>query len=235
MRNLDLNVLLEQEGGLWWVKLSSSYLNTYKLISIHILQQSSVSFLYLWCLLLHLALLPTPLRFSPFSVFPLLLMVRLLGRTGLTLPFSPVVSILQLPTLILSLSYLEPFSGLLFPLFPCSDIWQPGPCFPLQLTSSTPGIPNHTWFPGHIVFFPVSSPYLLLLLLLSRFSLVRLCATPETAAHRLPRPWDSPGKNTGVGCHFLLQYCSFIHKSSSLANCSHSSDIPFTLCLLLET
>ena len=23
---------------------------------------------------------------------------------------------------------------------------------------------------------------------------------------RLPRPWDSPGKNTGVGCHFLLQY-----------------------------
>ena len=22
---------------------------------------------------------------------------------------------------------------------------------------------------------------------------------------RLPRPWDSPGKNTGVGYHFLLQ------------------------------
>src|SRR5574341_1505496 len=22
---------------------------------------------------------------------------------------------------------------------------------------------------------------------------------------RLPRPWDSLGKNTGVGCHFLLQ------------------------------
>ena len=22
---------------------------------------------------------------------------------------------------------------------------------------------------------------------------------------RLPRPWDSPGKNTGVGCHFLRQ------------------------------
>ena len=25
---------------------------------------------------------------------------------------------------------------------------------------------------------------------------------------RLPRPWDSPGKNTGVGCHFLLQHAS---------------------------
>ena len=22
---------------------------------------------------------------------------------------------------------------------------------------------------------------------------------------RPPHPWDSPGKNTGVGCHFLLQ------------------------------
>ena len=22
---------------------------------------------------------------------------------------------------------------------------------------------------------------------------------------RLPTPWDSPGKNTGVGCHFLPQ------------------------------
>ena len=22
---------------------------------------------------------------------------------------------------------------------------------------------------------------------------------------RLPRPWDSPGKNTGAGCHFLFQ------------------------------
>ena len=40
------------------------------------------------------------------------------------------------------------------------------------------------------------------LLLLSRFSCVQLCATPYTAAHR---PWDSPGKNTGVGCHVLLQ------------------------------
>ena len=45
----------------------------------------------------------------------------------------------------------------------------------------------------------------LLLMLLSRFSRVRLCATPETTAHQAPHPWDSPGKNTGVGCHFLLQ------------------------------
>ena len=49
------------------------------------------------------------------------------------------------------------------------------------------------------------SPILLLLLLLSRFGRVRLCAAPETVAHQAPSPWDSPGKNTGVGCHFLLQ------------------------------
>ena len=92
----------------------------------------------------------------------------------------------------------------------------------------------------------------LLLLLLSHFSRVRLCVTPKMAAHRAPpslgfsrqehrsglpfpspmhesekwkwshlvvfysvrphglqptrllRPWDFPGKNTGVGCHFLF-------------------------------
>ena len=43
---------------------------------------------------------------------------------------------------------------------------------------------------------------LVLLLLLSHISRVRLCATPQTAAHS---SLDSPGKNTGVSCHFLLQ------------------------------
>ena len=93
---------------------------------------------------------------------------------------------------------------------------------------------------------------MLLLLLLSHFSPVRLCATPQTAVHHTPpslgfsrqeywsglpfpspmhesekwkwscsvmsdssrphgrqptrllRPWDFPGKSTGVGCHCLL-------------------------------
>ena len=30
---------------------------------------------------------------------------------------------------------------------------------------------------------------------------------------RLPHPWDSPGKNTGVGCHFLLQLTTFCQTS----------------------
>ena len=33
---------------------------------------------------------------------------------------------------------------------------------------------------------------------------------------RLPRPWDSPGKNTGAGCHFLLQ-CMKVKSESEVA------------------
>ena len=34
-------------------------------------------------------------------------------------------------------------------------------------------------------------------------SRVQLSAIPWTVAHSLLCPWNSPGKNTGVGCHFL--------------------------------
>ena len=108
---------------------------------------------------------------------------------------------------------------------------------------------------------------LLLLLLLSRFSRVRLCATPETAAHQAPpslgfsrqehwsglpfpsmhesekwkwsrsvvsdsyrphelqltrllRPWDFPGKSTGVGCHCLLQSHHYIY--TNIWKCQHA-------------
>ena len=57
------------------------------------------------------------------------------------------------------------------------------------------------------------------LLLLSRFSRVRLCATPETAAHQAPRPRDSPGKNTGVGCHFILQCMKVKSESEVTQSC----------------
>ena len=36
---------------------------------------------------------------------------------------------------------------------------------------------------------------------------------------RLPRPWDSPGKNTGVGCHFLLQCGKVRHESEVAQSC----------------
>ena len=106
-----------------------------------------------------------------------------------------------------------------------------------------------------------------LLLLLSHFSHVRLCVTPQTAAHQAPtslgfsrqehwsglpfpspireskkwkwsrsvvsdsvrphrwqptrllRPWDSPGKNTGVVFHFLLQYVKVKSESEVAQSC----------------
>ena len=51
-------------------------------------------------------------------------------------------------------------------------------------------------------------------------SCVRLFAT-LWAIHSLLCPWDSPGKNTGAGCHFLLQGIFLTQESN-----------PHLLCLL---
>ena len=41
---------------------------------------------------------------------------------------------------------------------------------------------------------------------------------------RLPRPWDSPGKNTGVGCCFLLQCMKVKSESEVAQSCLTLSD-----------
>ena len=41
---------------------------------------------------------------------------------------------------------------------------------------------------------------------------------------RLPRPWDSPGKNTGVGCHFLLHCIKVKSESEVTQSCPTLSD-----------
>ena len=47
---------------------------------------------------------------------------------------------------------------------------------------------------------------------------------PRRQPTRLPHPWDSPGKNTGVGCHFLLQ-CTKVKSESEVAqSCPTLSD-----------
>ena len=59
-------------------------------------------------------------------------------------------------------------------------------------------------------------------------SLCRLCA--DSVRHhrrqpiRLPHPWDSPGKNNGVGCHFLLQYMKVKSESEVAQSCLTVSD-----------
>ena len=46
---------------------------------------------------------------------------------------------------------------------------------------------------------------------------------------RLPCPWDSPGKNTGVGCHFLLQYMKVKSQSEVAQSCPTLSDLDCSL------
>ena len=41
---------------------------------------------------------------------------------------------------------------------------------------------------------------------------------------RLPRPWDSPGKNTEVGCHFLLQCMKVKSEREVAQSCPTLSD-----------
>ena len=49
-----------------------------------------------------------------------------------------------------------------------------------------------------------------------------LCDPIDSSPPGSPRPWDSPGKNTGVGCHFLLQCmeCEKAGKPDALSNAS---------------
>ena len=56
-----------------------------------------------------------------------------------------------------------------------------------------------------------------------------LQSCPTVRPHRrqptkLPRPWDSPGKNTGVGCHFLLQGMKVRSESEVAQSCPTLSD-----------
>ena len=63
-----------------------------------------------------------------------------------------------------------------------------------------------------------------LLLLLSHFSRVDSVRPHRQQQTRLPCPLDSPGKNTGVGCHFLLQCMKSKSESEVTQPCPTLSD-----------
>ena len=61
---------------------------------------------------------------------------------------------------------------------------------------------------------------LLLLLLLLSLSVMSDSVRPQRRQPtRLPHPWDSPGKNTGVGCHFFLQCIKVKSESEVMQSC----------------
>ena len=47
---------------------------------------------------------------------------------------------------------------------------------------------------------------------------------PRGQPTRLSGPWDSPGKNTGVGCHFILQCMKVKSESEVAQSCPTLSD-----------
>ena len=80
--------------------------------------------------------------------------------------------------------------------------------------SHTIMLPTKALSPAHVQEKGNSPPleripedlWLLLLLLLQVTSVVSDSVRPHRRKPtRLPRPWDSPGKDTGVDCHFLPQ------------------------------
>ena len=65
---------------------------------------------------------------------------------------------------------------------------------------------------GFFITVPPGKPIFPLLLLLSHVSLCDPISGSPPGSHL----WDSPGKNTGVGCHFLLQ-CMKVKSESEVA------------------
>ena len=77
--------------------------------------------------------------------------------------------------------------------------------------------------PGKL--FVYSTHKCVLLLLLLSHSVVSDSVRPHRRQPtRLPHPWDSPGKNTGVGCHFLLQCVKVKSESEVVQSCPTLSD-----------
>ena len=83
----------------------------------------------------------------------------------------------------------------------------------IQLTKSS------TWITAkpvlrysHSLLSPIL-PVLMLCYAKSLQSCLTLCDPKDGSLPGSPHPWDSPGKNTGVGCHFLLQYSNLPDQS----------------------
>ena len=51
-----------------------------------------------------------------------------------------------------------------------------------------------------------------------------LCNPIDSSSPGSPCPWDSPGKNTGVGCHFFLQYMEVKSENEVTQSCPTVSD-----------
>ena len=95
-----------------------------------------------------------------------------------------------------------------------SSVAQSCPTLCNPMDCSTPGLPVHHQLPE----FPQTHAHLV--------------GDAVQPSHSLPSPslpsfnlWDSPGKNTGVGCHFLLQCMKVKSEREVAQSCPTLSDL----------
>ena len=91
--------------------------------------------------------------------------------------------------------------------FPSQEYWSGLP-FPSSGYLPDPRIEpvSPSWHADSLPLSHLRSPYMCMSEWVKSLSHVRLSVSPWTVAcTRLLCPWDFLGKNTGVGCHFLLQ------------------------------
>ena len=87
---------------------------------------------------------------------------------------------------------------------------------------------GHDWVHTHtLMYIHIFVHFSTCMCALSCFSHVRLCATLWQQPTRLLSPRDSIGKNTGVGCHFLLLAMSYSRAFSQPRDQAHVSNISF--------
>ena len=114
------------------------------------------------------------------------------------------------------------------------EVAQSCPTLSDPMDCSLPGSSVHGISQARILECHLPFPYLYLTHAAAAAKLLQSCLT-LVQPHRqqltkLPRPWDSPGKNTGVGCHFLLQCMKVQSESEVTQSCPTLRD-PMDRCL----
>ena len=110
---------------------------------------------------------------------------------------------------------------LLILFLPTSDPSSPPICQNVNSVLSTLLFSHSTCFLHWWIFVPISST---ITAAAAASKSLQLCPTLCDTAHQAPRAWDSPGKNTGVGCHFLLQCMKVKSQSEVAQSCPTLSD-----------
>ena len=83
------------------------------------------------------------------------------------------------------------------------------------------------WQGGSLPLMPPENPTKISATAKSLQSCPTLCNPIEGSLPWLRLPWDSPGKNTGVGCYFLLQ-CMKVKSKSEVAQLGRLLATPWT-------